>query len=81
MNNTNLKPNFKIYRLNRFVPLIDKAGLKWKGFNLPTDLGEEKLADDIGRDETQRRKFERGWSGKTWPGKTVGPPVTADGGL
>lgn len=64
-----------------FVPLEDKAGLSWKGFNVPTDLGEDKPADDIGREETQRKKLERGWSGKTWPGRTVGPPVTADGGL
>ena len=81
MNNTILKTKFKIYRLNMFGPLIDKAGLSWKGFNMPTDLGEDKPADDTSREETQRKKLERGWSGKTWPGKTVGPPVTADGGL
>ena len=59
--------------------VIDKAGLRWKGFNVPTDSGEDELAD--GRGEIQKRKMERGWSGKTWPGRTVGPPLTADGGL
>ena len=27
-----------------------------------------------------KKTFERGWTGKTWPGRKVGHPVTADGG-
>lgn len=27
-----------------------------------------------------KRTFERGWTGKTWPGRKVGRPVTANGG-
>ena len=27
------------------------------------------------------RTAQRGWSGRTWPGRSIGSPLTADGGL
>ena len=29
---------------------------------------------------TLRKNFDRGWTGKTWPGRKIGHPITADGG-
>ena len=63
------------------IHITDKAGLKWEGFNAPIGTGEEEQADDAGREPFQKKAIERGWSGRTWPGRTIGSPLTADGGL
>jgi len=62
----------------------DKAGLKWQGFNAPVKIesrGKRDAAEDEEPEKRVRlkRTFERGWTGKTWPGRKVGHPVTADG--
>ena len=60
--------------------MLDKAGLKWEGFNVPIGTEEGDFAADTDTRPIQRRTIEKGWSGRTWPGRTVGPPLTADGG-
>lgn len=54
--------------------------MKWGGFNVPIDTEEEEITGGIER-PVYKKQVERGWSGKTWPGRTVGPPYTADGGF
>ena len=58
----------------------DKAGLKWEGFNAPIGPDDEEWEKAAGRERGRMKTFERGWSGKTWPGRELGPPLTADGG-
>lgn len=57
----------------------DKAGLKWEGFNAPIGPDDEEWEKAAGRERGRMKTFERGWSGKTWPGRELGPPLTADG--
>ncbi|KAM7445055.1 28S ribosomal protein S5 [Porites harrisoni] len=57
----------------------DKAGLKWEGFNAPIGIGEEEKVDDTEGETVQMRTVQKGWSGRTWPGRSIGSPLTADG--
>ncbi|KAL9954467.1 hypothetical protein ACROYT_G042008 [Oculina patagonica] len=63
---------------------FDKAGLKWQGFNAPVKRGKEQQRSLPADEEPERpvrlrRIFERGWTGRTWPGRKCGHPVTPDG--
>ena len=70
------------YTFNSFCfQITDKAELKWIGFNVPIGTEEEEILTDGVERQVYKKKVERGWSGKTWPGRTVGPPYTADGGF
>ena len=64
-----------------FIQSVDKAGLKWEGFNTPIATGEEYQAGDGEGEPVQMRAAQKGWSGRTWPGRSIGSPLTADGGL
>ncbi|XP_068683612.1 small ribosomal subunit protein uS5m-like isoform X1 [Montipora foliosa] len=58
----------------------DKAGLKWGGFNAPIGtVDDEELTGTDDKERRKTTKMQRGWSGKTWPGRELGPPLTADG--
>lgn len=63
------------------LQILDKAGLKWEGFNAPIGIGEEEKVDDTEGETVQMRTVQKGWSGRTWPGRSIGSPLTADGGL
>ena len=63
------------------IQILDKAGLKWEGFNAPIGTGEEEKVDDTEGETVQMRTVQRGWSGRSWPGRSIGSPLTADGGL
>lgn len=71
----------KFVHLFSLIQILDKAGLKWEGFNAPMGTGEEEKVDDIEGETVQMRTVQRGWSGRTWPGRSIGSPLTADGGL
>ncbi|KAJ7365569.1 28S ribosomal protein S5, mitochondrial [Desmophyllum pertusum] len=58
---------------------FDKAGLKWQGFNAPLRTGAEDPSDHEERPVRVKRTFDRGWTGRSWPGKKCGHPITADG--
>ena len=63
------------------VQLLDQAGLKWKGYNVPMNEGAEIDRDDKSTAEAVQAKktFARGWAGKSWPGRSCGRPFTPDG--
>ena len=71
----------KFVQLFSLLQILDKAGLKWEGFNAPIGIGEEEKVDDTEGETVQMRTAQRGWSGRTWPGRSIGSPLTADGGL
>lgn len=57
----------------------DKAGLKWKGYNVPINDEVELDRDEEGITEKPKKTGDRGWAGKGWPGRKCGNPFTADG--
>ena len=71
----------KFVHLFSLLQILDKAGLKWEGFNAPIGIGEEEKVDDTEGETVQMRTVQKGWSGRTWPGRSIGSPLTADGGL
>lgn len=71
--------------LKIFIEISDKAGLKWQGFNAPVKVEGRGKRDAVADEEPEKhvrlkKTFARGWTGKTWPGRKSGHPVTADGG-
>lgn len=63
----------------------------WSGLTKPIKLGLKNRKDqnDFGADTKQHQANDRirlpgqhlrGWSGRAWPGKHVGPPQTQQGG-
>lgn len=42
--------------------------------------GDAPADDEPEKHVRLKRTFERGWTGRTWPGRKIGHPVTADGG-
>ena len=71
----------KFVHLFSLLQILDKAGLKWEGFNAPIGIGEDEKVDDTEGETVQMRTAQRGWSGRPWPGGSIGSPLTADGGL
>ena len=82
MDNKNYYELYCITIFNIFLFCIkDKAGLKWGGFNAPIGtVDDEELTGTDDKERRKTTKMQRGWSGKTWPGRELGPPLTADGG-
>ena len=47
---------------------------------IETQGKKDAAADEPERRVRLKKPFERGWTGKTWPGRKIGHPITADGG-
>lgn len=55
------------------------AGVTYRGLNAPVLPRQEPRELKDGKKDRQPRKFQRGWAGTSWPGKSAGPPSSLDG--
>ena len=79
------------FMFNHFT-LKGKSQMVWPGLTKPIKLGlqdrkdKDQFETDVKYNQgDERTRFPgmkvRGWSGRAWPGKHVGPPQTHHGGL